>query len=792
MFLGTGLAGLSMAQQFNTGTGTTTIFTSNSEPSSRQQTFTGTAKWSVGNAPAVEISNTGAAIITVQTGGVISSSASSGTILSRAASGLTGITINNSGSIINSVGGNAINATATAASGANIPVIINNTGSILGGVTTGNGDDTLNNQGGILIGTVSLGDGANSVSIRGGALTGNITTGQNNDTFTIDNNGLVTGSVDLGNGNNIATISSGTLNGNLMMGSSGSNTVQLANGAVSGSIDLGSGANDRLFISGTQPFTTYGNITGAETVNISASTVNLRHNLSDVKNLNIESGSLLNVSQSIIMSTGGSLVNRGSLRLGANTTVSAATVNFTGGNLVVDVISNTNYGKLFIGSGGIDATSYTINLAGAGYIASGTTLTIVDAASSSTLAANSLTNNGKHGVHSFALGLINGGTDVQLTIQRVSTSSLVGDIGGKNAADQLDLMANNVSGSLWKVQNAITNATTSEQVATLAESLTPGTDGLGVATLAINQAAGVQISNRLASLRTDPHAGIATGMELSSNNIWLEGFGHQQTQDNRSSGPGFTSNGLGATLGMDSDDLIDGANVGLAFTYGQSTVSGKGGNQSNADITNYLATLYGSTLYDTGIFLNTQLTGGWNAYKLTRTLGGGAGKASATPHGWQTSGKAELGFDLPLGNLTITPVVGAQASYLNIDKYTEKGAGNASLKVTPQAMGTVDTSVGVRAAYTVALADGTTIRPMLRATALHRSGDKALNTTSQFQGGGAAFKTPGAEADSNAMVLGAGLLIATAGGTDFTADYDAEIRNSSINHVFKLKSRIPF
>jgi outer membrane autotransporter protein len=791
------LAPQTWAQINNGGVSTAPVFTSSSEPASRIQTFTNTARWAVDTGPAVEISNTGAAIINIQAGGIVSGSATTGTIVTRGFTALTSVTINNSGSIINTSGASAISATATRASGLAIDLIVNNTGSIIGNIGSGEGNDEVLNSNGVIIGSINLGNGTNAITINGGAMTGDATTGVDNDRLTLDNNALLTGNVNLGEGNNIANINSSTLNGNILTGNSGNNFMTVTNGTVSGSINLGAGVGDILAISGTLPFTTRGTIGGADSINVSASTVNVRHGINDTAALRISNNSRVNVSQSFSLVNGGSLItNRGILHLGAGTVVSTGFADFTnGGRLIVDVVNASNFGQLVVGAGGMGVASYTVNLQGAGYITSGTTMTIVDANAASTLAANSLTNSGQQGVHNFVLGLVNGGTDVQLTIQRVSTSSLVGDIGGKNAADVLEGMGNAAPGELYAVQNAITNATTAGQVASLAESLTPAIDGLGAATLGAVQATGVQISNRLASLNNTQYAGsygVATGMGLTSNHVWLEGFGNAQTQDDLSSGPGFEASGYGITFGLDSDDFMDGANLGMAFTYALGTVEGNGGNQSNADVTSYLGTLYGSTVYESGIFLNAMAGLGWNEYDLTRTIGAGVGQAKASTTGWQGTGKAELGFDLPLGNLTITPVLGAQATYLSVDSYTETGGGTAGLTVKPEAMATLDASAGVRAAYTVALADGTTVRPMIRASAVNRSGDKALNSTSQFRGGGAAFKTPGAESESTAFVLGAGLLLATAGGTDFTADYDAEIRSSSLNHVFKLKSRIPF
>ncbi len=784
------------AQQGNTGAGIAPVFTSNSEPASRIQNFTGTARWAVDTGPAVEISNTGPAVINIQAGGIVSSSATTGTIVTRGFNGLTGVTINNSGSIINIAASSAISATASNANGNPVNVTVNNTGSIIGNINTGEGNDVVTNNAGVIVGGINLGNGFNSIDINGGAVTGNIVTGVDSDNFTLSNGGLVTGQLNMGNGSNIGTIISSTLNGSILMGNDDNNILILTDASVSGSIDMGSGVGDRLSISGTQAFTTRGSIIDADEFNISATRVNLRHAINNIGNLRISANST--VTSSITQALGGSssLVNRGTLHLAAGTNFSANTADFTnGGRLLVDVNSAANFGQLRLTGGGITAASYTINLQGAGYITSGTTVTLVDAVSASTLAANSLTNQGQQGVHGFSLRTADSGNDIELVISRVSTSSLVGDIGGKNAADALEVMGNAAPDELFTVQNAITNATTADQVDKLAESLTPAIDGLGAATLGMVRATGVQISNRLASLNNTQYAGtygVATGMGLSSNHMWLEGFGNAQTQDDLNTGPGYEANGYGISLGFDSDDFIDGLNTGIAFSYGMGTVTGNSGNQSNADVTSFLGTLYASTVYDTGIFLHTQLGAGWNEYDLTRTIGAGVGKATATTSGWQGNAKAELGIDILLGNLTVTPVIGAQGTYLNVDGYTETGGGTAGLTVKPEAMATVDASAGVRAAYTVALADGSTVRPMLRASVVNRTGDKALNSTSQFRGGGAAFKTPGAETESSAVVLGAGLLLATAGGTDLTADYDAEIRSSSLNHVFKIKSRMPF
>lgn len=777
------------AQQTNSGFSTVPVFTSTSEPGSREQIFSGSARWAVGTGPAVEVSNSDAAIINVQTGAIVSSSSATGTIVTMPDSNVTTLTITNTGSIINSSGALAIRANALRSGGGNTETVVNNQGSIIGGISTGNGNDIIRNTGGVMIGGLTLGNGNNTVIINGGAVTGNTSAGSGNDLFDLVNNGLHTGEVNLGNGTNTMNVSNSLVHGNVLTGNSGSNILRLNNAIISGTIDMGAGTNDRLSITGENAFVTRGTITGADEISVTTWNATFNHAVTG-GNLTIISSSFVDAQANVTLS--GNLQNSGTLGIGPNATVTANTANFNGGgDLLIDVNSASEFGKMVLAGGGMTAASYTINLNGAGYITSGTNMVIVDGATSSVLQAGSLVNSGLQGVHSFNLGLTGGGTDVLLTIQRVSTSSVVSDIGAQNAADVLEVLGNTVTGELDVVQNAVTRATTAGEISTLMESLTPGIDGLGAASVGVVQATGAQVSNRLASLRGGDY-GIATGMDYASNYLWLEGFGTSQAQDDKNTGPGFDATSAGVTLGLDSDELLYGANVGMAFSYAQGSVEGKGGNKSMADIGSFVTTLYGSTLYDSGIFVNAQLAAGWNSYELERTVGVGLGKAKATTNGWQASAKGEVGADLILGNMALTPMVGLQATHLTMADYTETGGGNAGLNVSSEGMTALDASAGVRAAYTVALADGSTLRPMIRASVVNRVGDKALNTSSSFKGGGASFKTPGAEAESTALVLGTGLLLATAGGADFTADYDAELRSSSINHLFRLKSRIPF
>lgn len=814
-----------------TGASTTAVLTS---ATTITPTFSSTASWSVGTGPAVEISGTGAAIISVNSGAVVSSSAITGTIAVQPNTAITAVTVNNSGTIVNTnANGVAISSTQTRAGGSQINLTVTNAGTISGSTTNGSiisagGDDTITNTGTIR-GLINLGAGTNTVTINGGTVVGNITTTTGDDTFGLTNSGTVTGDVNLGAGNNLVNINASTLTGGLTVaagndtvniannatvtgaivlgdgtntvnvsnstvrnnitGGAGADALTLLNATVSGTIDLGAGGSDVLNISGTNTFTTRDAISNAETVNISATRVDLNHGLTGVTALRLNNGSTLNVSNSFATAAGGAITSSGTLNIGAGRTVSAATVNMVGGNLTIGVVSATSAGRLIVGSAatGMTATSITIDLAStSNFIASGTALTIVDGSATATLSANALTSTQK-GVHTFSLATADGGNDIVLTIGRVSTSSLLTDSGSAGLANLLDTLGNNVTGTLVNVQSAITQASSAAAVNTVIESLQPGLDGVGAANLGITNATGGQISNRLASLRT----GVATGDALASRNMWVEGFGSVANQDANDGRKGYDATGAGMTFGLDSDAIVDGANVGAAFTYGIGNVESDSGNNAETEINSYIGTLYGSRVFDSGMFVNTQLGLGFNNYDMERTVAG-VGTASGETDGWQASLKGEVGRDFTAGNFTLTPSVGVQYTYLDMDGYTETGAGAANLIVNPDAMSTFDVNATARAAYTIALANGGTLRPNVRAGVSTRAGDTNMDATSRFTSVATNFNTNGVEADRTGFNLGAGLLLGTAGGVDFSADYDADLRSSYTGHTGKLKARFAF
>lgn len=727
--------------------------------------------------PAIIISNTaGSFSLNTSASTILRSDSVTGTIgLADDHNVTTGVTIHNSGSIINTLaGGAAISLTTANVDGNAASATIINTGTISGSINfssaaTGN---SLTNNGGTISGAIEGSNGDETLNLNGGSYTGNI---------------------NLRNGTNTVTVSGSTLNGNYT-GGTGDDIITLVNGGVSGTMNFGTGTADRLYISGTTAFTTKGAITGLEVLGVSGTTANLNHAVTgtggDMTNVVVSANGTLNINDTQGFGAA-AISNNGVLNITSGTTTADTYAGTTGSNLGITITSNTNAGnsgKLVLTTGGADlsGTSLTISFRDAGFIASGTTFTLVDGANTSQLQGTLLASN--TGVYRLSTELFNTNQDIRLVVGRVSTSSVVSSQSGKAIANVLDVLGSNASNTLNTVQGVIGAQTTAAGVDRVVESLAPGIDGIGAASVGVTQATGNQVSNRLASLRT---RSVATGDAIGNDHLWIEGFGNTVSQDDKNGNKGYDANGGGFTVGMDTDTLLKGVTTGASLSYGRSTVDSNASSNASTDIDSYVGTLYGSTVLDQGVFVNGQLGLGYNNYQSERTVIG-VGTAKADFDGFQGTAKVETGKDFAYQAYTFTPLAGVQYTYLNMDSYTETGAGGANLTVNPEDINALDLSLGGQAAYTMPLADGGTFKPSVHAKYIYAAGDTNLQTTSRFTGGGTAFNTTGVKADRSGVNLGAGLLLTTAAGADFSLNYDADIRDSLTGHAGQLKARWAF
>ncbi len=718
---------------------------------------------------AVQISNTshGASTdagVNIDTGSRIESDHAAGTILlADDTASLDTVSIVNSGTIINTAtNGTAIRIDEQNEAGNDIAVEITNNRTISGSVVVGDGGLTYVGNNATQNGSITAGSGADEVTLNGGSMTGNI---------------------NLGDGANELNVNGATLTGNYT-GGAGADIVTLNNATVTGDLN-GGGAADQLIINGSRTFTTGGTISAFETVNFKTNTV-LNHSLSGATTTTVDAGKSVTANAAANF---GALTNNGTLTIAAGESVDVTTYAGTGTVGINVGSSNTaDVGLLKVNSGVLaTGTSVTINVASnAGFIANGTSYTI--ATGNNAHGDVSLTSTA-NGVYRYSAA-DNGNDELVLTINRVSTSSVVEGADNKAAANVLDALGAGAKGELATLQGVIGSQSNAAGVQQVLESLTPSIDGAGVASVNFAVDTGNQVSNRLASVRGNGY-GVATGDAMSSRHMWAQGFGSTVKQDDKGGARGYDADSTGASIGIDTDTLVDGVTTGIAVTYGKSTVDSNAAGNASTDIDTYAATLYGSRVMDNGVFVNGQLGAGYNKYEMERNIAG-VGQTKGDTDGLQASAKLETGKDFAFGGATLTPLASLQYTYLDMDSYTETGAGGASLRVNPDAMSTVDAGVGGEASYAIPLSDGGTLKPSVRAKYVYRMGDDSMATTSQFVGGGTAFDTNGIKADRSSVNLGAGLLLTTVGGTDVSLNYDADIRSSLTGHTGQVKARWAF
>ena len=703
---------------------------------------------------------------------------SSGTSVVKTSETIGGLTVGN-GVVLDVSNGtqSAIEVSGTSATGAVSNTInISDTATVKGNYNNGvihvqsdsAGVVTINNSG-----TISVYGGSTKAIVNDGTLTG---------ATTIRNTGTISGSIILSNTADIITLSgNGAINGNVDMGG-GDDTFNIYGGSVSGTIDMGSGSNDTMNISATT-FTTKGAISNVEKVNISGTT-NINNAITGVQTLTANRGSVVNVNSDFGQGAASTVNVSGTLNVAAGKTVSASTVNSRGGVIGIAVATSSSAG--LISANSFTGGSLTINLgSSAGYINSGTQFRIVSGTTGASVLPSLTT--ATSGLYTFNVSRTNT-NDISLTILRAANATAATN--GTNAAvgAVLDSVSSSTNTQLVQVQNLINQQTTLAGVNNVLERLTPAADtGIALSAVDVNVQTGNQISSRLASLRGNGKT-LNTGDAMLNNHFWMNGFGNVTNQDDKKGVRGYDANTVGASVGLDTDTLVDGTTTGLAFSYGKSNVDSNSANGASTDIDSYQLTGYASRVFDGGVFLNGQAAIGLGKYSSDRNTG--LGTASADYDGMQYSAKLEGGKDFVCDWWTFTPLASAQYSFVDLDKYTESGPG--ALTVDSKNFNVLDLGLGGQVAYNIPLESGGSLRPVARAKYIYRAGDNTLDTTSRFVAGGAAFNTQGIRADRNSVNLGTGITLSTVGGMDLSLDYDADIRSSLVGHTGQVKARWAF
>jgi len=285
----------------------------------------------------------------------------------------------------------------------------------------------------------------------------------------------------------------------------------------------------------------------------------------------------------------------------------------------------------------------------------------------------------------------------------------------------------------------------------LAKQVAPQDDMISGSTFATKAMTGSLqgiMSNRMASLRSgDAYygSGMSAGANMSANSGFIQVFGTDAEQKNKTVGSGtqfgYDAASSGVALGF--DGITDnGSVVGLSLSMSETDVDGKGTGKSKNDIDSYTASIYMDKSTDAG-YVEGSLTVGLNENNssrivntagLDRTYKGDydSEQVSLKIGGGKPNAVGMSGYVTPFGSITATRI--------STDAYTETSttAGdNLRLRVAQDDVDSVVGTVGLK--YHKVLDNGGS--PMISLAINNEFGDSTINSTNTYQGGGSSFKT---------------------------------------------------
>ncbi|MFV0625745.1 MAG: autotransporter domain-containing protein [Alphaproteobacteria bacterium] len=237
---------------------------------------------------------------------------------------------------------------------------------------------------------------------------------------------------------------------------------------------------------------------------------------------------------------------------------------------------------------------------------------------------------------------------------------------------------------------------------------------------------GRQIASRTQN-KNCPECGVANG--FSDEHLWFNVGKNWVDRDSHGNTVGYKYSPTSYAIGYDYDFIPNALNVGLAISYANGDVKGKGVSIYNtAEVDEYLASLYGK-------------------YKpvrayITGSVGGGiiTNKTKIQSSTIQSQGKydtktffanAEIGYDFGNACGVIEPFVGAEYLYIYNDAYTEKGTGARHFE--SMSWNSVDIPVGLRLSRDI-FADAYIITPAIEVAYARSVGDNASRGTAYFVG----------------------------------------------------------
>ncbi len=492
--------------------------------------------------------------------------------------------------------------------------------------------------------------------------------------------------------------------------------------------------------------------TGTLTLNGGSSVTGAVGGANGLKRINVVGG---NASISGAVQAQGFSLGTNTLAIGGELTTNS------GGTIATTLAGNAVFGKIVVGSSLVNAGGITVVPTVTGVLTNGTNFKVVESQSGTNGAIVSVLNNNPR--YTFVgdptvLGNVNirlSGVAPLATLVTAPGAAAVAPVLDVNAPEGSDLLA---------VQNAIAVLPSAAAINNALAQLAPGTTSLAAPRVAGQT---TRLFEDLWMARVDeidacepdsskvPQNARKCRAPEQHSNWWGKGFGNWGRQDDVDNMNGYQTEAAGLMLAYDMP-LNKETRVGLGGGYAKTKIDGND-STGHTKIDSYQLTGYISHAPGPW-FVKGALTIGTDRYDGSRPIvfPGVNRTASADYTGQHYTGIISAGRHFYFDKTTITPLASLQASRIHVGSYTERGAGDLSLRVKSQDYNFVQSGLGVKAERVIQTASGT-YSPEVHVKWLHDFSSTTMRQDATFTGSTAEFSTQGITQDRELFNVGAGI-----------------------------------
>lgn len=276
--------------------------------------------------------------------------------------------------------------------------------------------------------------------------------------------------------------------------------------------------------------------------------------------------------------------------------------------------------------------------------------------------------------------------------------------------------------------------------------------------------------------------------------MWAQAFGMWGETDATANTAKIKNDSKGFLVGLDAE-IWSGWRTGAFAGYSNTTNKANAIN-SQSDIDNFHAGVYGGTQFDTesGIIdLNLGANVIWHQVDADRTVsfGGLSNNLSADYDAATTQAFAELGYTYAFDMARLQPFAGVAVMHQWTDGFTETGGASALTADSKDTVLGVST-LGVRGDVRVGAVGDMTASLNGSAAWQHAMGDVDSTTDMRFASGGNRFSVSGTPIDRDAALVEAGFSLNRGSDLSVNVAYQGNFSENTRDHGFKAGLKVQF